>query len=181
MGGVYTFGSSTVPGTTTFRDTDLIGNPQENCRTVLNGRHVDEGGNTETPGTTCEFNGQTAAPATVSVAPGPSLAEGNGGVNTPKLATFEVTRTGSLSGAATVRFRTESGTSGSRAISEKDFKAWDTLVQLPAGVATAKVTVKIVGDRLKEPNETFRAVLSAPSSGLQITDGVTLATIVNHD
>ncbi len=122
-----------------------------------------------------------AASASVSVADAAALSEGNGGVNTPKLATFDVTRTGDLSGPATVRFHTESGTSGARAIEERDFKARDTLVQFPAGVATVPVTVKIVGDRDREPTERFRAVLSDSTGGLDIARNVALGTIVDDD
>ncbi len=122
----------------------------------------------------------TVAGPTFSVAD-VTLTEGNGGVNTPKLAKFAVTRGGDLSAPASVRFHTESGTSGNRAIKEVDFKSRDTIVQFPAGVATVLVEVKIVGDRVTEPNEQFRAVLDKPTGGLEISRNVALGTIIDDD
>ncbi len=107
-----------------------------------------------------------------------SVSEGNSG--TSRLARFVVTRSGSLVNAGQVSFSTESGTSGSRAIQDKDFKKLDTLIEFPAGVGSAQVTVKVIGDTVKEPTEKFRAVLSNPTFGL-VTRNVGLGTIVNDD
>ncbi len=109
-----------------------------------------------------------------------ALAEGDGGVNTPKLAAFVVTRTGDLTSPGTVRLRTESGTSGARAIQDQDFKKVDTLVRFPAGVTSVQVQVKIIGDNATEPTERFRVVLSKPTGGT-ISDHLGIGTIIDDD
>jgi hypothetical protein len=120
-----------------------------------------------------------AVPNGVSIAD-TSVTEGNS-ASTYKLAKFTITRSGDLSGAASVEFHTESGTAAPRAIQDTDFKKEDTVVQFAPGVATMQVTVKIIGDTINESNEKFRGVLSNPSTGLNITRNVALCTIVDDD
>ncbi len=79
-----------------------------------------------------------------------------------------------------MRFSTQSGTSGSRAIQDRDFKKLDTLIEFPAGISSVQVAVPVIGDTVKEPTEKFRAVLSTPTFGL-VTRNVGLGTIVNDD
>jgi hypothetical protein len=104
-----------------------------------------------------------------------SVTEGAPG--TTKTAAFKITRSGSTAGAASVNVTTANGT----ATAPSDYKAVaPKTVSLAAGVATTTVKVKVVGDSLKESNETFSLVLSSPT-GATISDGTGVATVVNDD
>ncbi len=125
----------------------------------------------------------TAAPASAAHLPSYSVSdatvgEGDGGVNTPKPAKFFVTRAGNLESHGTVQFRTESGTSGPRAISEVDFKKVDTIVHFSPGVSSVQVRVKVIGDNLNEGTERFRVVLANPTNGV-LGDSLGIGTILD--
>jgi hypothetical protein len=51
----------------------------------------------------------------------------------------------------------------------------------PVGVTVRTVTVAVVGDRVRERNETFSVNLSNPSANAYIGDGQGLGTIVDDD
>jgi hypothetical protein len=110
-----------------------------------------------------------------------SVNEGNGGYNTPKKATFTITRTGDTTGSATVHFRTESGTSDPRAIKDTDFKSRDTVLTFLAGQSQVTVDVTINGDTIPEANERFRGIIDQAPVGTTITRSVALGTINDDD
>ena len=109
-----------------------------------------------------------AAQASISVGD-VSLSEGNGGA----VATFTLTRgAGLLAGATSVAFGTVDG--GARA--PGDYTATSGTLGFPGTLLPATqvqtVSVPVAGDRLDEPNETFRLVLS----GAEVAAGDATAT-----
>jgi hypothetical protein len=54
-------------------------------------------------------------------------------------------------------------------------------VSFAPGVTTRSVTVQVVGDHAREPDETFSVNLSNPSPNAYIVDPQGLGTIVNDD
>ena len=51
----------------------------------------------------------------------------------------------------------------------------------PAGSSIKTITVSVIGDKLKEPNESFFVNLSNPSPNAYIGDSQALGTIQNDD
>lgn len=102
------------------------------------------------------------------------LSEGDGGVT----ATFTLTRRAPLlAGATTVAFETVDATAHAPA----DYLATSGTRSFPGALLgatqTQQVAVTIVGDRLDEPNESFRLMLA----GAEVTDGEGIGTIVDDD
>ncbi|HYI35688.1 MAG TPA: Calx-beta domain-containing protein [Thermoleophilaceae bacterium] len=92
-------------------------------------------------------------------------------------ATFDVNRTSSV-GAATVKVTTANGV----ATAPSDYTALSgTTVSFADGESTKQVTVNVKGDAIDEPDETFTASLSAPSSKATIADGDATGTITDDD
>ena len=56
----------------------------------------------------------------------------------------------------------------------------NTTVNFAAGQTTRPVTVRVVGDRVREGNETFQVRLSR-ATGMTIRTGTGTGTIVNDD
>ena len=56
-----------------------------------------------------------------------------------------------------------------------------TTLTFPAGVSAQTVTVPVIGDMVREANETFYVNLTNPSANALIQDGQGLGTIVNDD
>ena len=54
-------------------------------------------------------------------------------------------------------------------------------LSFPVGVQTKTLTVTVIGDKVKEANETFYVNLSNPSANAYLGDGQALGTIVNDD
>ncbi|MEA2156244.1 MAG: hypothetical protein QOE11_2384 [Solirubrobacteraceae bacterium] len=104
-----------------------------------------------------------------------SVSEGNGGASV----TFTLTRSaGTLAPARTVSFATVDGSARSPA----DFQAVSGTRSFPGAflfpeTQVQRVSVPIAGDRLDEPGESFRLVVS----GAEVTDGDGTATIVDDD
>ncbi len=129
------------------------------------------------PGTllVCALGLLAPAAAQASVSVGDiSLSEGDGGA----VATFTLTRTaGLLAGATSVGFATADGSARAPA----DYAARSGAVGFPGTLLPATqvqfVSVPVTGDRLDEPDETFRLVLS----GAEVADGAATATIVDDD
>jgi plastocyanin len=99
------------------------------------------------------------------------VAEGNSST-TP--ASFTVTLSNAAVADVTAHFDTADGT----ATAPGDYRAKSGTVTVLAGQTSATITVGVVGDRLKEPDETFTVTLSTPS-GATIADGQGVGTI--HD
>ena len=92
-----------------------------------------------------------------------TVTEGNSGT---KAATFTITRSGDIAGAATVQWATADGTAtaGSRLRGRAP-----TTVTFAAGETTKTVTVTVNGDTAVEANETFSVRLTTPT-GATIAD-----------
>jgi Calx-beta domain-containing protein len=100
--------------------------------------------------------------------------EGNSGT-TP--AVFTVSLNSFAIDEVTVAYTTVDGT----AIAGSDYlPVAGTLVFAP-GDSVKTVTVQVIGDTVREPNETFQLTLLNPSPNAIIEDGVGVATIVNDD
>lgn len=98
----------------------------------------------------------------------------------PNSGTTNASFTVRLSAAApqpvTVRFATANGS----ALAPSDFAARTGSVTFPAGTTTRTVTVPVVGDTLREVDETFAVRLSLPTNA-GIADGSAVGTIRNND
>lgn len=102
------------------------------------------------------------------------VTEGNGGVT----ATFTLTRSAALlAGSTSVTFATVDDSASSPA----DFLATSGTRGFPSsllgGTQTQQVVVPIQGDRLDEPDESFRVAVS----GAEVADGDGIGTIVDDD
>jgi len=103
-----------------------------------------------------------------------SVNEGNGGA----VATFTITRDASLlAPAVTVAFATADASATSPADFAASSGTRDFAFSLLGGMQTQQVTVPVVGDRLDEPSESFRLVVT----GKEVADGSAIATIVDDD
>jgi hypothetical protein len=102
-----------------------------------------------------------------------SATEGNG--STRRL-TFTLTLSKASGQSVSVRYATANGT----AVAGSDYSAESGTVVFAAGTVTRTVVIDILGDNIREPNETFFLNLSVP---VNVTLGVTQATgtIVNND
>jgi len=100
-----------------------------------------------------------------------------GGAGTTKAMVFTVTRAGDTTGTSTVKYSTANGT----ATAGSDYTAVSSkTLTFAAGVTTVKAKVKLIGDNVREPDETLSLTLSAPT-GATISDGMAIGTIVNDD
>jgi hypothetical protein len=102
------------------------------------------------------------------------VTEGDGGVT----ATFTITRTAPLlARATTVAFETVDATARAPA----DYLATSGTLGFPGALLgatqTQQVAVAVAGDRLDEPNESFRLMLAGP----EVADGEGIGTIVDDD
>ena len=113
----------------------------------------------------------TIAPG-ISILDG-SVAEGNKGTTALNLV---VTLSASSSQQITAQYRTVNGT----AIAKSDYTSTSGTVTFRPGETRKTITVSIVADRKREPNETFTVELSNPS-GASFFDSVATATILNDD
>jgi hypothetical protein len=77
----------------------------------------------------------------------------------------------------TVSYATAAGT----AATTSDFQPASGTLSFPVGVNTKTITVAVVGDKVREPNETFSVNLSNASPNAYIGDGQGVGTIVNDD
>jgi hypothetical protein len=114
------------------------------------------------------------APAQASV----SIADARGreGTHIRKHLRFTVTLSARATQTITVRATTQDGT----AKAGSDFVAKTATLTFERGDRTATFTVKLIRDRVPEPDETFKVKLSSPS-GATIADGEAIGTIVNDD
>lgn len=131
-------------------------------------------------GTTGDTITQATAVGTISnddaafsiVADQSEKAEGNAGTTA---FSFTVTRSGDVSGAATVDWHIVAGVTNAA-----DFVATSGTVSFAAGVTSQTITVQVLGDNAVENNEVFTVELINPSGG-QILTGTASSTIVNDD
>jgi hypothetical protein len=105
-----------------------------------------------------------------------SVVEGNG----PNNATLTVTLSAPALGPTTFNFATMVDDGPNPATAGQDYTTTTGTVTFAVGETEKTITVPILGDRVLEPDETFRVVLSMPV-GATIADGVAIVTIQNDD
>jgi hypothetical protein len=77
----------------------------------------------------------------------------------------------------TVSYATAPGT----ATTPSDFLPASGTLTFPVGMSTQKITVAVVGDKVRERNETFYVNLSNPSANAYLGDAQAVGTIVDDD
>ena len=102
-----------------------------------------------------------------------TVVEGDAGMST---ATFTVTVTNPNSTAVTVQYATANGT----ATAGTDYVATSGTLTFNPGTTTQTINVTIIGDAIKEANETFFVNLSNPTNAT-ITDGQGVGIIIDND
>lgn len=121
------------------------------------------------------FEGPLATPVPPKVqfsSPTYSFTEQNGSLS------ILVTRTGSLTFAATVQFATSNGT----ATAPADYTAASGTLTFAAGQSSASFSVAVKDDTLVEGNETVNLTLSNPTGGLTLgSQSTATLTIVDND
>ena len=112
------------------------------------------------------------APPALSIAAA-TVTEGNSGTTG---AVFAVTLSGVSGATVTASYATRNVT----ALSGSDYLATNGIISFPPGVTSTSVVVRVNGDVLVEPDETFSVDLSAPANAtLAISNAV--GTILNDD
>jgi hypothetical protein len=104
-----------------------------------------------------------------------TVKEGKLGTTSSLVLTLELS--GAPLSVVTVNYSTASGT----ATSGVDFRPISGTISFPVGVSTKKLTVTVIGDKTREPNETFFVNLSNPSPNAYLGDSQGLGTIGNDD
>jgi len=111
-------------------------------------------------------------PPSLKIADG-SAVEGNKGTSRLSLT---VTLSRSVSSTVTVNYRTIDGTASSKS----DYTPASGTVTFQPGQTSRTISISIIADKKREPNETFLVQLSSPV-GATIDDAAATATIVNDD
>ena len=104
-----------------------------------------------------------------------SAKEGKAGTSTAF--NFKVSLSDTPLSTVTVSYSTASGT----ATSGSDFFPASGTLSFPVGVTSRTVTVYVIGDKVKEANESFYVNLSNPSANAYLGDGQALGSILNDD
>ena len=91
--------------------------------------------------------------------------------------TFVVSLSGNALAPVTVDYASAAGT----ASTPSDFQSVSGTLTFPTGVNVKTITVLVVGDKVRERNETFAVNLSNPSANAYIGTGQALGTIVDDD
>jgi hypothetical protein len=164
--------SSTLPpGLTLGPDGVLSGTPTRAGTYAFNVAAINDNGGVNRTTTITIAPGTVAAKPTVSVHSA-SVKEGATG-RTPVRVTVSLNAVNSA--PVTVSWHTINGT----AVAGKDYDAAHGTVTIPAGRLTAQLTVSVIGDRVKEKNEAFVVLLTAPHNA---TLGMPLgAVIISND
>jgi hypothetical protein len=116
--------------------------------------------------------GPPLLPPTLSIQDG-SLPEGNKGTSRLLL---KVTLSRSSNDVITVKYRTANGT----ALAKSDYTATNGTLTFQPGQTSATISISIITDGKREPNETFSVQLSN-AVGATINDAFATATILNDD
>lgn len=124
--------------------------------------------------------GSARQAVSVTVRPLPVLSIGNArtseGNRGTKALTFAITQSRVSSVPVTVRWNTANGT----AVTTSEYRAVSGTHTIPAGTTLAHVTVQIVGDRTREPDQRFSVLLRSPTKAA-ISRASAIGTIVNDD
>jgi len=119
--------------------------------------------------------GTTAPLPVATLAPGPSLSEGNSGLTAFN---FTVNLSAVSASPVTVNYQTSDGTA---TVADNDYQAASNSIVIPAGTPSGTITVNVVGDATVEPNETFHVTLTGATNATVGAPGVQDGTIVNDD
>ena len=120
--------------------------------------------------------GAAPAPGTLDIADA-SVTEGNSG--TVQIS-FTVTRSSGTSGAVSAAWTATFGGSADAS----DFEAGEAFtgtVSFADGESSKTIVLDVQGDTAVEPNEIFSVVLSAPTGGATLNDGLATGTITDDD
>ena len=90
---------------------------------------------------------------------------------------FAVTLSATALSPVTVNFTTANGT----AIAPGDYTATSGTLTIPAGSMGGIINVSVIGNTVKEANETFYVKLSNPSPNAYLGNTQATGTIVNDD
>jgi hypothetical protein len=104
--------------------------------------------------------------------------EGNTGVNPATPFTFTMSLSDTPLSVVTAAWTTADGTA---TVAGNDYLPAGGTVTFPVGVQTQTVTVYVVGDRVKETNETFAVNITSVSDNAYIGTGTGTGTILNDD
>jgi len=168
--GTVTITAGNTTGTATVQVTGETGpEPNESFTVTLSnptGATINDGSATGT------IQNDDGSPPTPSMSIGDlTAAEGNS--KTTPFA-FTITLSSAAVGTVTAHYETSDGT----ATAPSDYHSKSGTVSIGNGLTTGTITINVVGDKLKEPDEAFTVTLSAPS-GATINDGSAAGTI--HD
>jgi Calx-beta domain len=100
--------------------------------------------------------------------------EGNSGTTT---FSFGLKLSALADSPVTVDFTTANGT----AIAPGDYTATNGTATFPTGTSTASINVTVIGDTVREPNETFYVTLSNPSPNAYLGNSQGTGAILNDD
>lgn len=110
-----------------------------------------------------------------TLAPGPSLAEGNSGVTPFR---FTVNLSAASATPVTVNFHTSDGTATAAG---NDYQPLIATKTIAAGLTSDTLTVNVVGDTLCEADETFGVTLTGATGATIGAPATATATILNDD
>ena len=167
----FAVGETTKTVTVQIRP-DLIDEPDETFRLRLANPYI---GETDTGIGTLVDVTPDAGPNNISISDA-SKVEGNSG-STP--AGLTITRTGDLTGSATVSYRTVQRT----ATEGVDYTGMTTAaVTFAPGQSSVPISILVKGETAVEPDETFAVELfDAAGHGTSINDGTGVVTIIDDD
>jgi hypothetical protein len=115
--------------------------------------------------------------------PGPlarRVSIGDASVEEGRTGTRAVRLTVSLSAVSTKKTTVNFTTANGTAVSTSDYTKTSGTITIPAGTASAVISVSVRGDTTKESSETFKVTLSAPV-GAALGRSAATATIHNDD
>ena len=112
---------------------------------------------------------------TVTIAPGPSLNEGNAGTTAFN---FTVNLSAVSGSSVTVNYQTSDG---SATVADNDYQAATSSIVIPGGSPSGTITVLVNGDTKCEPDETFHVTLTGATNGTIGSPSVSTGTILNDE
>ncbi|HET9315557.1 MAG TPA: Calx-beta domain-containing protein, partial [Vicinamibacteria bacterium] len=106
-----------------------------------------------------------------------SVSDANRGEGSAAGVVFTISLSTAATQTITVAYQTVDGT----AVAPADYAALGGTVTFSPGVTSRTVKITTVGDVIDEDDETFSLVLSAPTGGATIEDGMGIGTILDND
>jgi hypothetical protein len=105
------------------------------------------------------------------------VAKKEGKAGTTTTFSFPITLSATALSPVTVTYATANGT----AIAPGDYVAKSGTLTFPTGTSAATINVTVIGDKVKEANETFYVKISNPSANAYLGDTQATGTIQNDD